>query len=223
MTNSQLNDFISSCSHPGAKEPWCTFIARIVTRAYGNYGAIRKFLSCRKKIFCPNFFQKNFFWFFLAYFRIIHQRGFNYVPIANITNPLDFVYKFPDYWLLPVRSFWLLKIFIVSFSMAVQSRNRSPSSVVLEATGPQFWFESFLTFYLLLTLCLNYINIYKTIWWLPHGPSSSILNFYLIDRQSLAFLFVIVIFRLQYLFSFKVSLSVYFPMSSDLNLVCFRL
>ncbi|XP_075257975.1 transmembrane protein 39A-like [Convolutriloba macropyga] len=69
----------------------------------------------------------------------------------------------------------------------------------------QITFEILFALFLLLNLSLVYLNIYKTVWWLPNGPSKYIVNFHLFDWSSLTFLVLVIVFRLQYLLSFQVS------------------
>ncbi|KAI0231476.1 Transmembrane protein 39A-A [Lamellibrachia satsuma] len=55
-------------------------------------------------------------------------------------------------------------------------------------------FESMVFVFALICLCLQYVNVYKTVWWLPHSHSGYALNFYLIDPY-VALLLVLVMSR----------------------------
>ncbi|XP_063729274.1 transmembrane protein 39A-like isoform X2 [Symsagittifera roscoffensis] len=71
----------------------------------------------------------------------------------------------------------------------------------------QISFEILFCLFLFLNLALVYLNIYKTVWWLPTGPSNTFVNFYLIDWAALLFLILIICCRLQYVFSLKLSIA----------------
>ncbi|XP_002731817.2 transmembrane protein 39A-like, partial [Saccoglossus kowalevskii] len=57
-------------------------------------------------------------------------------------------------------------------------------------------FEVTVFFYLVMALFLQYINIYRTVWWLPHSPATTALNFYLIDVHLVVFIIVLLTRRL---------------------------
>ncbi|XP_054753657.2 transmembrane protein 39A-like [Lytechinus pictus] len=57
-------------------------------------------------------------------------------------------------------------------------------------------FETHTVIYLLTALFLQYINIYKTVWWLPLAPSNTAMNFHLIDPFLLIFVTLVLIRRL---------------------------
>eukprot|EP00058_Branchiostoma_floridae_P026310 XP_002611801.1 hypothetical protein BRAFLDRAFT_128881 [Branchiostoma floridae] len=61
-------------------------------------------------------------------------------------------------------------------------------------------FESILLIYLLLALFLQYVNIYKTVWWMPFAATNTALNFYLIDIHLVVFICVILARRLVWKF-----------------------
>lgn len=52
----------------------------------------------------------------------------------------------------------------------------------------------------LIVMCLQYINLYKTVWWLPHSHANYALNFYLIDPYLVAFLCILMSRRLVWCF-----------------------
>ncbi|KAK6187779.1 hypothetical protein SNE40_005729 [Patella caerulea] len=53
------------------------------------------------------------------------------------------------------------------------------------------YFESMLYFFGVIVMFLQYINLYKTVWWLPHSHSNYALNFYLIDPNLVSFLAIL--------------------------------
>ncbi|ESO94823.1 hypothetical protein LOTGIDRAFT_117951 [Lottia gigantea] len=53
------------------------------------------------------------------------------------------------------------------------------------------YFESMLYIFGIIVMFLQYINLYKTVWWLPHSHSNYALNFYLIDPNLVSFLAII--------------------------------
>uniref|UniRef100_T1IUB5 Transmembrane protein 39A n=1 Tax=Strigamia maritima TaxID=126957 RepID=T1IUB5_STRMM len=55
-------------------------------------------------------------------------------------------------------------------------------------------FELIVFLYTLMALGLQYVNLYKTVWWLPHSHVKHAMNFYLIDVHLAGFV-VIVLFR----------------------------
>ncbi|XP_071112423.1 transmembrane protein 39A-like isoform X1 [Haliotis cracherodii] len=58
------------------------------------------------------------------------------------------------------------------------------------------YFEAMLYVFGIIVMCLQYINLYKTVWWLPHSHSSYALNFYLIDPYLVQFLSLLMSRRL---------------------------
>ncbi|XP_070568235.1 transmembrane protein 39A-like isoform X1 [Ptychodera flava] len=63
-------------------------------------------------------------------------------------------------------------------------------------TDHNLFFELIMFFYLVMALLLQYINIYRTVWWLPHSPANAALNFYLIDVHLVIFIIVVLTRRL---------------------------
>ncbi|XP_013415459.1 transmembrane protein 39A [Lingula anatina] len=49
-------------------------------------------------------------------------------------------------------------------------------------------FELILFVYCVVAMCMQYINLYKTVWWLPHSHATYAVNFYLIDPHLVLFL-----------------------------------
>lgn len=66
-------------------------------------------------------------------------------------------------------------------------------------------FEMHTVIYLLTALFLQYINIYKTVWWLPLAPSNTAMNFHLIDPFLLIFVTLVLIRRLVWHFIIELS------------------
>ncbi|XP_041350642.1 transmembrane protein 39A-like isoform X2 [Gigantopelta aegis] len=58
------------------------------------------------------------------------------------------------------------------------------------------YFEVMLFIFGVIVMCLQFINLYKTVWWLPHSHSNYALNFYLIDPYLLQFLCLLMSRRL---------------------------
>lgn len=63
-----------------------------------------------------------------------------------------------------------------------------------------FTFELSVVMYLLTALCMQYMNIYKTTWWLPSYPATYSLNFYLVDPYLFFFIVMILVRRLAWCF-----------------------
>ena len=61
-------------------------------------------------------------------------------------------------------------------------------------------FEAFVFVFSIVTLGLQYINLYKTVWWLPNSHSNYALNFYLIDPYLFTLLIIINGRRVLYMF-----------------------
>ncbi|XP_052811219.1 transmembrane protein 39A-B-like isoform X3 [Mya arenaria] len=61
-------------------------------------------------------------------------------------------------------------------------------------------FEAMLYVFGFIVMCLQYINLYKTVWWLPNSHANYALNFYLIDPYLVAFLCVLMSRRLLWCF-----------------------
>ncbi|CAC5360568.1 unnamed protein product [Mytilus coruscus] len=57
-------------------------------------------------------------------------------------------------------------------------------------------FEAMVYVFGIIVMGLQYINLYKTVWWLPHSHANYALNFYLIDPYLLLFLCVLMSRRL---------------------------
>ncbi|XP_023020616.1 transmembrane protein 39A [Leptinotarsa decemlineata] len=62
-----------------------------------------------------------------------------------------------------------------------------------------FFFECLLWFFALVTAGLQYLHLYRTVWWLPHSYTRQALNFYLIDPYPVLFITVILSRRLVYM------------------------
>ncbi|XP_052831673.1 transmembrane protein 39A-A isoform X2 [Octopus bimaculoides] len=61
-------------------------------------------------------------------------------------------------------------------------------------------FEFLLYMLGVLILFLQYVNLYKTVWWLPHSHANYALNFYLIDPYLVSFLLLLMSRRLVWCF-----------------------
>ncbi|XP_026496227.1 transmembrane protein 39A [Vanessa tameamea] len=48
----------------------------------------------------------------------------------------------------------------------------------------------------LVAMCLQFLNLYRTMWWLPHSYTTQAMNFYLIDPHLVAFIVTIICRRL---------------------------
>merc|ERR1719369_1575 len=48
-------------------------------------------------------------------------------------------------------------------------------------------FEAFIFIYCMMALLLQYLHLYKSVWWLPHSYNSNAVNFYLIDPILIVF------------------------------------
>ena len=59
-----------------------------------------------------------------------------------------------------------------------------------------FTFEVIIFFYTAASLGLQYLNLYRTVWWLPHSYTSQAVNFYLIDPFTILFSLVLLSRRL---------------------------
>ena len=74
-------------------------------------------------------------------------------------------------------------------------------------TDGNLFFELLLLVYCLVALGLQYINIYRTIWWIPNSYNSYAMSFYLIDTNLVLFLAVFMARRLVWTFVFEVTAS----------------
>lgn len=81
-----------------------------------------------------------------------------------------------------------------------------PRYTDIPADGNLF-FEFLLLAYCLVALGLQYINIYRTIWWIPNSYNSYAMSFYLIDTNLVLFLAVFMARRLVWTFVFEVTAS----------------
>ncbi|XP_033635131.1 transmembrane protein 39A-like [Asterias rubens] len=70
-----------------------------------------------------------------------------------------------------------------------------PSIPVLPVEG-SLTFEVTVVLYLFTVLFLQYVNIYKTVWWLPLSPSQTAMNLYLIDPYLVVFIVIVLTRRL---------------------------
>lgn len=52
-------------------------------------------------------------------------------------------------------------------------------------------FETIMFFYTTMALCLQHLNLYRTVWWLPHSHNKYAVNFYLIDLHLMAYIIII--------------------------------
>ncbi|XP_059153925.1 transmembrane protein 39A-like [Physella acuta] len=57
------------------------------------------------------------------------------------------------------------------------------------------YFECMLFVFGIIMMCLQYINLYKTVWWLPQSHAQYALNFYLIDFYLVGFISIILSIR----------------------------
>ncbi|XP_067216362.1 transmembrane protein 39A isoform X2 [Linepithema humile] len=62
----------------------------------------------------------------------------------------------------------------------------------------QLTFEALSLFISIIAACLQLLNIYKTVWWLPHSYNSYSVNMYLIDPYLLLFIFTTMACRFIY-------------------------
>lgn len=56
-------------------------------------------------------------------------------------------------------------------------------------------FEVFIFVYSMIALFLQYLHLYKSVWWLPHSYNAYAMNFYLIDPQLIAFCGLVLVRR----------------------------
>ncbi|XP_014668453.1 PREDICTED: transmembrane protein 39A-B-like isoform X2 [Priapulus caudatus] len=68
-------------------------------------------------------------------------------------------------------------------------------------------FEFTVLTYCLLAVGLQYINLYKTVWWLPHSHTRQALNFYLVDTNLLALIVVVLTKNLVWCFLMQAPVS----------------
>merc|ERR1719290_154078 len=61
-------------------------------------------------------------------------------------------------------------------------------------------FEVIVFCYTTISLLLQYLNLYRTVWWLPHSYNNQTMNFYLIDPYVIIFAVVLLARRLLYIF-----------------------
>jgi len=81
-----------------------------------------------------------------------------------------------------------------SVAAAAASELHKPIPMIVH-DGP-ILFEAFIFFYCILALLLQYLHLYKSVWWLPHSYNSYTMNFYLIDQQLIAFCALVLVRRL---------------------------
>ncbi|XP_048769380.1 transmembrane protein 39A-like isoform X1 [Ostrea edulis] len=67
-------------------------------------------------------------------------------------------------------------------------------------SDPNMSFEAMLYFFGVIAMGLQYINLYRTVWWLPHSHANYALNFYLIDVYLVLFLCVLMSRRIVWCF-----------------------
>ncbi|BFZ09234.1 hypothetical protein BsWGS_12273 [Bradybaena similaris] len=67
------------------------------------------------------------------------------------------------------------------------------------------YFECMLFVFGIIMMCLQYINLYKTVWWLPQSHAQYALNFYLIDFYLVGFISLILAIRFLICFVQEVS------------------
>merc|ERR1712156_524194 len=78
--------------------------------------------------------------------------------------------------------------------MATAAELRKPIPMISH-DGP-IVFEAFIFIYCMMALLLQYLHLYKSVWWLPHSYNSYAMNFYLIDKQLILFCGLVLVRRL---------------------------
>merc|ERR1711976_294969 len=78
--------------------------------------------------------------------------------------------------------------------MATAAELRKPIPMISH-DGP-IVFEAFIFIYCMMALLLQYLHLYKSVWWLPHSYNSYAMNFYLIDTQLMSFCLLVLVRRL---------------------------
>jgi hypothetical protein len=74
-------------------------------------------------------------------------------------------------------------------------------------TDSNLFFELLLFIYCVVALGLQYINIYRTIWWIPNSYNNYAMSFYLVDTNLILFLSVFMARRLVWCFLVEVTAS----------------
>ncbi|KAJ8921469.1 hypothetical protein NQ315_003087 [Exocentrus adspersus] len=67
-----------------------------------------------------------------------------------------------------------------------------------------FFFEFLMCFFTVTSAGLQYMHLYRSVWWLPHSYTNQALNFYLIDKYLVMFIVLVLSRRLIYMISCKV-------------------
>ncbi|XP_060526720.1 transmembrane protein 39A-A isoform X2 [Cylas formicarius] len=90
----------------------------------------------------------------------------------------------------------------------------------------EFSFEVLMYFFAMCSAGLQYLHLYRSVWWLPHSYSSSTMNFYLIDGHLLTFILIVFSRRLIYSLGCFISQILDPPVTvrtgDELNYVYFR-
>ncbi|KAJ8985360.1 hypothetical protein NQ317_008393 [Molorchus minor] len=84
------------------------------------------------------------------------------------------------------------------------------------------FFEFLLWFFSVVAAGLQYLHLYRTVWWLPYSYTKRALNFYLIDPYLVIFIFLILTRRLVYMLGCRCLDKLLVAKAQDLAHACFR-
>ncbi|XP_019872949.1 transmembrane protein 39A-A [Aethina tumida] len=85
------------------------------------------------------------------------------------------------------------------------------------------FFEAMMCFYTIVCTMLQYLHLYRSVWWLPHSYTNHAVNFYLIDVHLVIFIILILSRRLLYVLGCQLIINNLPLKSQDVAYFWFRL
>ncbi|XP_063906431.1 transmembrane protein 39A [Zophobas morio] len=86
-----------------------------------------------------------------------------------------------------------------------------------------FFFEALMFSFTIVCGGLQFLHLYRTIWWLPHSYNRQAVNFYLIDINLATFIIIMLSRRLIYIVGCRILEKLIKPRCLDLSFMCYRL
>ncbi|CAH0559659.1 unnamed protein product [Brassicogethes aeneus] len=84
-------------------------------------------------------------------------------------------------------------------------------------------FESVMCFFTIVCTFLQYLHLYRSVWWLPHSYTNNAVNFYLIDLYLIVFIILVLSRRLLYVLGCQFLINKLPPKYQDVAYFWFRL
>jgi hypothetical protein len=84
------------------------------------------------------------------------------------------------------------------------------------------FFESLMFLFTAVSGGLQFLHLYRTVWWLPHSYTRQAMNFYLIDLNLVAFILILLSRRLIYIIGCRILENFVVEKFIDITFMCYR-